>query len=235
MTSLPEHVTPIDKKETFVFSCHPGITCFTECCRNLELSLSPYDVLRLKKTLGITSQQFIDEYAVVEFTKEDLHPKVYLGMVDDGQVSCPFVDKHGCLVYKDRPGACRTYPLGRGAYQYSEGLREVFVLLHEPHCQGFAQKTSYTVQSWYADQGILEYNTHNDILLPIFNSHFFNERIRLTEKQADLFILALYNVDQFREGHAKLFSGFSNDDISILSTVTKWLAEKIFLHKPNSA
>jgi hypothetical protein len=228
MTSLPEHVTPIAKGDTFVFACHPVVPCFTECCRKLELSLSPYDVVRLKKALAISSQQFLDEYAVVEFSDEDLYPKVYLGMIDDGQVSCPFVKKEGCLVYKDRPGACRTYPLGRGAYQSSGNPQEIFVLLREPHCQGFLQKRSYTVQAWHEDQGVNDYNRHNDILLPILNSPFFNDGNKLTLKQAELFIMALYNLDLFKEKHAELCTGFSDDDSAILLTVVKWLEKVLF-------
>jgi len=48
---LPRNVTRIEKEETFHFSCHPSIGCFTDCCRQLELALTPYDILRLKKGL----------------------------------------------------------------------------------------------------------------------------------------------------------------------------------------
>ena len=227
MTDLPEHVTPLDPKEPFNFSCHPGVRCFTECCRKLELSLSPYDVLRLKKSLGITSQQFLAEYAVVEFCEDDLYPKVYLGMIDDGHGSCPFVKEQGCRVYKDRPGACRTYPLGRGAYQSIDGPQEIFVLLQEPHCQGFSQDTRYTVQSWHEDQGLQQYNTHNDILLPIFNAQYFRDGNRLTKDQADLFILALYNTDLFKENHGELFTNEPVDHLVLLSLV-QWLKQILF-------
>ncbi len=35
---------------------------FSLCCRNLNLFLYPYDVIRLKKGLEITSDQFLDKY-----------------------------------------------------------------------------------------------------------------------------------------------------------------------------
>jgi len=228
MATLPEHVTPIDKQDEFVFSCHSGVSCFTECCRELELSLSPYDVLRLKQALGITSQQFLEQYSVVEFSEDDLYPKVYLGMVDDQRVSCPFVTRQGCTVYNARPGACRTYPLGRGAYRSSGTLKEVFVLVQEPHCQGFSQKKPYTVQSWHDDQGINKYNRHNDALLPIFNSTFFNKGNRLTQEQAELFILALYNIDQFKETYAEACGIFSDDHSETLPTIVRWLEKRLF-------
>ena len=37
----------------FRFACHPGVVCFTECCRDLKLLLTPYDVIRLKNRLGL--------------------------------------------------------------------------------------------------------------------------------------------------------------------------------------
>ena len=39
--------------DSFAFRCHPDIACFNRCCRNLNLFLYPYDVIRLKGALGI--------------------------------------------------------------------------------------------------------------------------------------------------------------------------------------
>jgi len=228
MNTLPDNVIPIDKEGEFEFSCHSKVPCFTECCRELELFLLPYDVLRMVKALKITSQQFLDQYAVIEFLENDLYPKVYLGMTNDHRTSCPFVTGHGCRVYNDRPAACRTYPLGRGAFHSSGIRKEVFVLLQEPHCQGFSQKTAYTVQSWHHDQGINEYNQYNDIFLPIFNSKFFNDGNRLTEKRAELFILALYNTDQFKEDYPEVCSGLLEDVDATLTAISSWLEPRLF-------
>ncbi len=46
--------------ETFMFRCHPDIGCFNRCCRNLNLFLYPYDVVRLKQALGVTADVFLD-------------------------------------------------------------------------------------------------------------------------------------------------------------------------------
>nr|MBF0220914.1 YkgJ family cysteine cluster protein [Desulfobulbaceae bacterium] len=229
MTSLPEHVTSLAPDEPFTFSCHPEVTCFNECCRNLELSLSPYDVLRLKDALGIPSQQFLDDYAIIEFTSEDLFPKVYLGMVDDGRGSCPFVEENGCRVYRDRPGACRTYPLGRGAYRtVDDSLHELFVLLQEPHCQGFSHGRCFTVPTWQEDQGLEEYNIHNDLLLTIYNAVYFKDKNRLNQSQSELFTMALYNIDTLKKNHPGAFESSSNDNFLLLSSCVQWLENKLF-------
>ncbi|MFH0789406.1 MAG: YkgJ family cysteine cluster protein, partial [Pseudomonadota bacterium] len=55
---------PFDTLEgdSFSFACHPGVSCFTECCRDLNCVLTPYDLLRLKKSLGMTSSDLLDQF-----------------------------------------------------------------------------------------------------------------------------------------------------------------------------
>ena len=45
----------IEAGDTFNFRCYPGIGCFNLCCRNLNLFIYPYDLIRLKNALGISS------------------------------------------------------------------------------------------------------------------------------------------------------------------------------------
>ena len=46
------------------FSCHKGIGCWNACCSNIDISLTPYDVLRMKTRLGMTSTEFLKDYTV---------------------------------------------------------------------------------------------------------------------------------------------------------------------------
>ena len=48
----------------FKFSCQPGVTCFNQCCRDVNILLTPYDVLRLKNRLGISSGEFLKKYTI---------------------------------------------------------------------------------------------------------------------------------------------------------------------------
>ncbi len=43
-------IRPVVQDETFRFACHSQLPCFTRCCADLKLVLTPYDILRLKKT-----------------------------------------------------------------------------------------------------------------------------------------------------------------------------------------
>ncbi|NOQ45768.1 MAG: YkgJ family cysteine cluster protein, partial [Desulfobulbaceae bacterium] len=165
---LPENFHRIDKNEPFCFACHPGVSCFTECCRELDLALTPYDVLRLKNRLQIHSGTFLEQYVIMEWDEQQPFPTCYLTMVDDGRASCVFVQPKGCSVYEDRPGACRAYPVGRGASKNEDGsIEEIFVLAREPHCRGYEEKQSQTAPEYFSGQGLISYNRFNDQVMQL--------------------------------------------------------------------
>ena len=233
----PEHVRSLTPDETFRFSCHPGVACFTDCCRQLDLALSPYDVLRLSRHLRLAPSTFLDQYAIVEQEEGCAFPQVYLGMVDDGQASCPFVTSSGCSVYTDRPGACRTYPLGRGAFTTPDGGRhEMHVLLTEPHCKGFSQGAPQDITTWQKDQDLACYNDMNDELLSILHHPRLKEGEghRPDEREKAIF-LSLYTLDTFRnlllDGNIALPISITDkerqelatEDIALLRLGIRWL------------
>lgn len=228
----------------FSFRCHPDIPCFTECCRELELALTPYDVLRLSQELQMSGSAFIDRYVVVEQDDQGGFPQLYLGMVDDGRASCPFVSAKGCMVYAGRPGACRAYPVGRGVTLDGDGkVRAMYVLVREVHCLGFAGPQSRNIAEWFENQGLIEYNAINDEVLRLLQHEQMRRGRNLTPEEKDTFILALYKLDQFR----KLVSSphFRDkylprrgeresvlaDDLSLLRFGIRWLQEVLFAEK----
>ncbi|HSH12688.1 MAG TPA: YkgJ family cysteine cluster protein, partial [Desulfurivibrionaceae bacterium] len=188
-------VKNLDRDEPFAFRCGPDLLCFTDCCRQLDLALSPYDLLRLRRTLGTSGAEFLDRYAVIEKNDEDAFPQVYLGMVDDGLASCPFVSVRGCTVYADRPGACRTYPLGRGARLGQDGKPDDFyVVLNEAHCLGFAEKSPQTVITWLADQELANYNEFNDLTMRILHHPRVRAGYRPSGAQQERYLEVLYGL-----------------------------------------
>ena len=52
------------EKDTFRFECHPGVACFTRCCRNADMYLYPYDIIRMKERLGISSDEFLKKHTI---------------------------------------------------------------------------------------------------------------------------------------------------------------------------
>ena len=239
---MPEQFTQIAATQRFCFACHPGVACFTECCRELDLALTPYDVLRLKRNLGLSSSEFLSRYVIVEWDDQQIFPNCYLTMVDDGRASCVFVNTAGCTVYADRPGSCRAYPIGRGAAISSEGqLAESLILVQEPHCLGFAEEVSQTAADYLRDQELGPYNRFNDLLLELLqHPQVRNRTFRPSRQQLDQYMLALFDLDQFRrelsEGRITLtapltpaqLKGLTGDDEELLLLAIRWLMQEFF-------
>lgn len=200
LASMPKNVFRLGSEDSFEFSCHKGVSCFTECCRLLELILTPYDVLRLRRGTGLNSREVLDRYVIEEWEEGDIFPRFYLTMVDDGRASCVFVNDEGCTIYEARPGPCRAYPLGRAAIRKRNGeIDEHFVLMKEDHCKGFSEKTSQTPLSYSEDQGLKDYNHFNDAMAPLVQSDELRQGLFMPSKeQRELFTLALYDIDTFR-------------------------------------
>jgi Fe-S-cluster containining protein len=240
--ALPETFSPIDRQASFRFACHPGVACFTECCRQLDLVLTPYDVLRLKNRLGMTSGQFLEQYVIVEWDERLLFPQCSLTMVDDGRASCVFVSAGGCTVYADRPGACRAYPVGRGASAAGKGeeVRETLVLVRETHCQGFAENRMQNPGAYFADQNLAAYIPFNDAVLAVTQHKRIGGGFRPSRTQLDQYLLALYNLDAFRQevadGRLSLrrpltpaeLQGVAGDDEQLLLLGISWLRQELF-------
>lgn len=241
LASLPKNVFRLGKEDSFEFSCHKGVSCFTECCRLLELILSPYDVLRLRRGTNLTSREVLDRYVIEEWEEGDVFPRFYLTMVDDGRASCVFVNDNGCSIYQHRPGPCRAYPLGRAAIRKRDGkVGEHFVLMKEEHCQGFSEKNQETPNSYSENQGLIEYNNFNDAMAPLVQNDEIRKGFTPSKEQRDLYTLALYDLDSFREkmiaGEFKAGTDTSLDfnqctDEELLSFAVKWLTNTFFNKK----
>lgn len=205
----------------------------------LELALTPYDVLRLRMATGFSSGHLLDNYIIIEQDPGEPFPRFYLTMVDDGRASCVFVAEEGCTVYQHRPAACRAYPLGRAIRRDDNGsMEEHFILVKEPHCQGFAEQVTQNALQYSTGQELLSYNRFNDAVAVILQHDSIRKGFIPSAKQIDLFILALYNIDTFREMvlHDRIDSltltptektGLKNDEKLLLFAVD-WVHQQIF-------
>lgn len=196
LDSLPE----IGPGQSFRFACHPGVPCFGACCSDLNLMLTPYDVLRLRRALGEDSRAFITTRAELAVAPDTNLPQLRLRMSDAPGNPCPFLRAEGCSVYADRPGACRTYPLGRATRPDPEGgpgaVRERFFLVQEPHCRGFEEPTEWTSDTWLSDQGLPAYNAANDRVMALM-ARIKESGRPANPKHANMALLALYQQDAF--------------------------------------
>ena len=185
----------------FQFRCHKNISCFTKCCAALNLLLTPYDILRLKNRLNLSSVIFLDNYTNTKVDSRCRFPMVYLKMSDNERRDCLFLKKDGCSVYEDRPSACRIYPLGRASAKPigKEDITERFFLVREDHCMGFNEEKQWTVEEWLHDEGLDQYNKINDQWMEIITSKKDLGSGDPFVKKIQMFYMASYNLDKFKE------------------------------------
>jgi len=186
--------------DTFRFACHSELSCFNACCRNKHLPLTPYDILRIKKNLGIHSDNFLARHVVYRPDPHSGFPILSIKMLHEDAI-CPFVTPEGCAIYHDRPTACRLYPLGRssGIDPKKDAPLEFYALLRITHCQGLGEKKEWTVADWVKDQGLPPYIEMNDKMLDILFHPRRNPSTPITESQQRKVMVACYNLDLFRE------------------------------------
>jgi Fe-S-cluster containining protein len=229
-------------QESFRFSCSPGVPCFNECCRDLNQFLTPYDILRLKNHLGLSSGKFLRKYTSQHTGPESGLPIVTLKPSDPYKLICPFVTETGCRVYKNRPSSCRTYPLMR-AVTRSRSTGEMtaqFMMLRESHCLGFEEGKTRTLQQWIDEQGLAVYNENNDKLMHIISLK--NQLIQgpLDSKSSHLFHTALYDLDDFRlqiqnnglldnfHINSRIMDAALKSDVALLELGMQWIKHVLF-------
>ena len=195
LDSLPE----LGEGEKFLFACNEKVPCFNRCCAELTLPLTPYDVLRLCRHLEIPSEGFLENYTQLRTFPDTGFPLPLLKMLDGPGEICPFVTPAGCALYEDRPGACRTYPLGRGTKMGEGGkVVERFFIVQEDHCRGFDAGKYWTAHEWLKDQGLEPYNASNDRYMRVMAMVKASGE-PISPRLATMCILCLYQLDKFRE------------------------------------
>lgn len=232
---------------SFQFSCGSHISCFNECCRDLNQFITPYDVLRLKNSMGMCANDFLQRYTAQHTGPESGLPIVRLRQKSNDGFKCPFVTPEGCSVYHDRPSSCRAYPVARAVVRNRQTgkLTEHFMLLKEPHCKGFQTGKHQSVKAWIENQGLVIYNEMNDLLMEIISLKNITMPGSLDLKSRHLFHMACYDIDSFRDKifnkgflnpddyDAHLLAGAKEDDTALLRISLKWLQKK-FLAKPGN-
>jgi Fe-S-cluster containining protein len=188
--------------DRFEFACHPGVSCFNQCCGDVNIFLSPYDVLRMKKRLGMKSSDFLEKYALMPVQKEMTTPVVVLRMSDDEAKTCPFLTDEGCGIYSDRPWPCRMYPLGLAAQKDTpDGWRgdRFYFLLKEDVCKGFDEPQEWSVREWFEDQGIDDYDWWGEGFKELTLHEYFEKGGTLSPEKMHMLFTACYDLDRFRE------------------------------------
>jgi Fe-S-cluster containining protein len=191
----------LNRESRFRFKCYPGIPCFTKCCSGIKIFLTPYDIYRLKKRLGLEYKDFLVQYTEPAVIEKSQLPVVSIRLNSDEIRSCPFVTPEGCSVYTDRPLTCRYYPLGMGTMKKDDNKdgENFFIQIKEDHCLGHNESTEWTVDEWRADQESDLYDEMNsDWMMVVLKAKTLGF-VNFSEKSLDLFFIVSTNLDLFRE------------------------------------
>lgn len=200
----PSHIMPekltLDSK--IQFRCHPGVSCFTSCCGHINIILTPYDILCLRKRIGIDSDELLLRYTKPVYLEKTDMPGVQIHLTDEGR--CPFVTDEGCLVYTDRPSACRYYPIGMA--NFHEGAQEeqtsekFFFKVKESYCKGHDEDKVWTVREWRADQGVdVRDDMNRGWMELVMRRKSFGQQATLSEPAKKMFFMASTNLEKFRD------------------------------------
>lgn len=186
----------------FQFHCHKGIACFNACCKNIDILLTPYDIVRLKRRLGLDSKEFVARYTVpFEMDSQGL-PGLKMA-TKPGTTACIHLTEEGCSLYADRPAACRYYALGSMGVRKkgSAEVQDVYFVVKEDHCSGHDEPVKRTVRQYRREQGVEIYDEMNrqwrDIIIKKRSS---GPTVgKPSERSMQLFDMCSYDMDSFRE------------------------------------
>jgi Fe-S-cluster containining protein len=188
--------TAVAPESTFRFHCHSGLACFNRCCREATLILSPYDILRLSRRLGLTTGEFLRRHTRREEEPGSGLPMVLVKPARTG--GCPFLGEAGCRVYTDRPAACRLFPLTQGSELAAGGVVDHLFLRQLDYCQGFTGEPEWTVAAWQANQGFAEFDRPRRPWLRLFLKQAQPGRTPPDDRILSQFYLMAYDLDAFR-------------------------------------
>ena len=233
----------LEKDDTFTFRCYPEIGCFNRCCLNLNLFLYPYDVIRLKQNLGITSDEFLDRYVDIVLRDGNYFPDVLLRMRENESGACPFLESVGCRVYSDRPGTCRMFPVERGVFLNHRSKPNRWVHFFRPpeFCLGKHEQQEWTTATWEKDQDAETY--HQMAVRWADVKRLFQSDPWGTEgphgAKAKMAFMSTYNMDRFREFvlnssflkrykiKSAVIKSIKKDDVALLKLGMDWV--KVFV------
>ncbi|MHB1044160.1 MAG: YkgJ family cysteine cluster protein [Eubacteriales bacterium] len=225
--------TELRDTDKFKFACHPGLECFGKCCRDINIFITPYDVLRLKNTLGLTSTEFLKKHAIRHTVPFSGYPVVQLRMREDEGLLCAFITAGGCAVYAERPWSCRMAPVemqGEGIYGFC---------FNPSFCRGLDEEKEQTVREWMSGQEMEIYDEIESLFKEIPLRLKFTGDRKLDNILAELFFTACYDLDRFRR--LVLSAGFKDtfnideetaekislNDVELLKFGFRWLVSGI--------
>ena len=220
------------------------MSCFGHCCRDVTIVLTPYDVLRMKRSLGIDSSEFLEQVhaAPAERRAEIPHRDSEDGRGEQA-LPVPVRDRAAASTATARGHAACT----RWAWPSRNRRRLTDMPFHfviqEDICKGHGEGVSLSVREWIECQGIQEFEMMAGGFKELTLHDFWNSNKALTPQQSDMFYMACYDLDRFRrfvfetrflslfEVDEASVEALRTDDQELLDFAMQWLRFSIFGEK----
>ncbi len=236
---MEEAFIPVMPGQKFKFGCGPSVSCFNDCCHDLNQFLTPYDIICLKNSLGITSTEFLAKYTTRHAGEQTGLPVIALLTDPATDLACIFLTENGCGIYDARPSSCRMYPLARLARRDRQSgvIREEYMVIRESFCMGHGEGEEWTSEAWIENQGLALYNEMNDIVMEIISLKNVKMPGALDLRSSFLIETALYDLDRFKteivEGESfdappEMIEAARNDDVELFKLAVEWLKKTVF-------
>ena len=245
---VPEILTEEHKTK---FACHPGVSCFNACCKQADVMLAPYDVIRLKQKLGMTSTEFLKDYTVPwEMDSDGL---IGVKLKTNEEKHCLLMTDAGCSVYEDRPSACRYYPFGLMGVKHTEAKTDEqnYFRIEEEHCKGHEEKNflpdtkEMTLGEYRKSQGVAEFDEHNlDWIRLMLKKKSAGPSVgKPSAESLQVLFMATFDLDRFKRFITspsfksvyilddETYNTIENDDVALLQFGYRFLRQVLFGEK----
>jgi Fe-S-cluster containining protein len=197
-SSLIPEMLSLDSK--IKFNCHKDISCYNKCCKQADITLTAYDVVRMKQHFGIDSSEFLNNYTVP--FEMDAHGTPGIKMRTDNEGVCIHMREEGCSIYENRPSACRYYGMGVMSRRDQGSTEDYYVYFRnkEDICKGWEEDYETTVGEYREDQGLVDYDKYNrEWMQLILKKKSAGYSIgKPSEMSMQLFFMASFDIDRFK-------------------------------------
>ena len=121
--------------------------------------------------------------------------------------------------------------------------QKFYFILKEDICKGFEDGKEWTISEWMKNQGVERYDEFGEMFKDIAFHKFFEQGKVLTPQKVEMFFLASYNLDRFRdfitettflerfEIDEELLDSIMKDDEELLKFGFQWIKFSLFGEK----
>lgn len=245
---VPEILTEEHKVK---FACHPGVSCFNACCKQADVMLAPYDVLRLRQYLKLTSGEFLKQYTVP--WEVDSDGIIGVKLKTNEEKHCLLMTDNGCSVYDDRPSACRYYPFGLMGVKHTEAKADEqnYFRIEEEHCKGHEEENflpetkEITLGAYRKSQGVSDFDRYTlDWIRLMLKKKSAGPSVGSPSTESlQVLFMATYDLDRFKRFilspnfqavynlDEKTLQEIKSDDLNLLNFGYRFLRQVLFGEK----